>query len=264
MFNPTIGTGHGAMEIRPVIETGYGAIDASPMIETGYGPPLDASPRLETGCGAIAPRFEPRSDFGPIGLPLSTPPLYCVPEIPLMRHESPTGMSRSHERIWEPPEIEVKPLLRRRELTSDSVLSVRVDHYTPPESPIDMQALRELTRSTHERTWEPPELPVRLERYTPPEPQLDVNDFVARPLLDLSPPGKPFGLPSKWESIGNFGIGGPGEGRCLYPGLVERSRPEHEHGTMGPHRHEMELYSIFGGTKPVRKATHIFLFPDGE
>ncbi len=51
------------------------------------------------------------------------------------------------------------------------------------------------------------------------------------------------GNPGPWEPIGNFGINGPGYGRVLAPGLIERQRLD-DHPPLGPHFNK-ELYSIF-------------------
>jgi len=59
----------------------------------------------------------------------------------------------------------------------------------------------------------------------------------------MGPPGGPFGMPGPWQPPQEFGIGGPGEARVVYPGLVERQRFDLDgHGIMGPHINQ-EYYS---------------------
>jgi len=78
------------------------------------------------------------------------------------------------------------------------------------------------------------------------------------PEIKIEPIGKPWNLPSAWEPVKNFGLNGPGEARTVFPGLIERRRPMHEHGNYGLHRHDQELYGVFTGTKPLTRARHIF------
>lgn len=79
--------------------------------------------------------------------------------------------------------------------------------------------------------------------------------------MDMFPPiGADFGLPGPWETPGSYGIGGPGEARAIYPGLVERARVDLDgHGSYGPHIN-LETYSIFNGMNMPISNEHINLF----
>ena len=87
---------------------------------------------------------------------------------------------------------------------------------------------------------------------------IDVYGVGTTVLYSFDPPKPPFGdlgFPKPFEPAENYGFGGPGEARCIFPGLVERTRPEHEHEPYGLHKHS-ELHNIFnneGYFKPIKK-----------
>jgi hypothetical protein len=69
--------------------------------------------------------------------------------------------------------------------------------------------------------------------------------------------GAQYGMPGAWDTPSSFGIGGPGEARTLFPGLIERERLDFGHGSYGPHINK-DVYSIFqdgylgtGSLKPL-------------
>ena len=74
-----------------------------------------------------------------------------------------------------------------------------------------------------------------------------------------SAPGAAYGMPSAWESPSNFGIGGPGIARTVFPGLVERQREDYSgHNGLPPHTN-VDHYSILkpDWTKPLNLDRHI-------
>ena len=93
-----------------------------------------------------------------------------------------------------------------------------------------------------------------LEEYT----KIDVYGIGTTVLYSFDPPkpfkplfDEPFDLQGKWEPPSEYGIGGPGEARTIFPGLVARERVDlTEHDGSEVHNN-IDYFSIFNGSKPI-------------
>lgn len=72
----------------------------------------------------------------------------------------------------------------------------------------------------------------------------------------MGPPGAPFGLPGPWLPPQQFGIGGPGEARVVYPGLIQRERVDFSGHSGLPTHNNIEYYSVFQPNKPIKLDDH--------
>ena len=83
-------------------------------------------------------------------------------------------------------------------------------------------------------------------------------DYTNSGVLSNEPVGKQFGLPGPWQPPSEFGIGGPGEARAVFPGLVQRERVDFSGHNNLPDHINTEHFSVLNGiNKPIKTEDHV-------